>query len=26
MEDDDGWHAGHLTAEQAAQALTELEA
>ena len=26
MEDDDGWHAGHLTAEQAAQALKELEA
>jgi len=26
MEDDDAWHAGHLTAEQAAQALKELEA
>jgi len=26
MESNDGWHAGHLTAEQAAQALRELEA
>jgi transketolase len=26
MENNDGWHAGHLTAEQAAQALEELDA